>query len=64
MPYAHDLYRACIYAADTISEEESSIYQPTMYIYRNVVILVPMVKACIPTLISRHTDQEIHNSKA
>src|SRR5271156_2353543 len=28
----------------------SSIHQPTTHTYRNAVILVPVVKACIPTL--------------
>ena len=64
VPYARDLCRACIYAANTISEEERSIHQPTTHMYRNIVILVPVVKAYILTLISRCTDQEIHNSKA
>ena len=64
MPYARDLCGARIYAANTVSEEESSIHQPTTHMYRNAVILVPVVKACIPTLISRCTDQEIYNSKA
>jgi hypothetical protein len=28
----------------------TSIHQPTTHTYRNAVILVPVVKACIPTI--------------
>jgi hypothetical protein len=40
VPYARDLCEARIYAADTASEEESSIHQPTTHTYCNTVILV------------------------
>jgi hypothetical protein len=39
VPYARDLCEARIYAADTASEEESIIHQPT-HTYCNTVILV------------------------
>ena len=42
VPYARDLCEAWIYAADTASEEESSIHQPTTHTYHNAVILVPV----------------------
>jgi L-lysine 2,3-aminomutase len=50
---ARELCETSIYAADTASEEEKSIHQPTTHTYRNAVILVPVVKACIPTYIER-----------
>ena len=59
-------YASRAYILSTLQQriEESDIHQPTTHTYRNAVILVPVVKACIPTLISRRTDQEIRNSKA
>jgi hypothetical protein len=38
--YARDPRETRIYAADTASEEQSSIHQPTTHTYRNAVIFV------------------------
>jgi L-lysine 2,3-aminomutase len=47
---ARELCETSIYAADTASEEKTSIHQPTTHTYRNAVIFVPVVKECIPTV--------------
>jgi hypothetical protein len=40
IPYTCDLYKAYIYAANTISKEESSIHQPITHTYYNTVIFM------------------------
>ena len=45
-------YASRAYILSTLQQriEESDIHQPTTHTYRNAVMLVPVVKACIPTL--------------
>jgi isocitrate dehydrogenase kinase/phosphatase len=48
--YARELCETSIYIANTaVENRRRSIHQPTTHTYRNAVILVLIVKACIPT---------------
>ena len=49
---AHMTYASRAYILSALQQrtEESIIHQSTTHTYRNAVIFVPVVKACIPTL--------------
>ena len=50
---AHDLCKPRVHTVNAaVANRRTDIHQPTTHTYRNAVILVPVVKACIPTLIS------------
>jgi hypothetical protein len=60
----HVSYARRAYILPTLQQriERTSIHQPTTHTYRNAVILVPVVKACIPTRTSILAKQHISYS--